>query len=143
MAAGGLILGAVGQAFSLFGGMKAAKAEKKAEKLRERQMELEGLRKKRENLRQSFIQKAEITSNAVSSGAGDSSALEGGVAGVTGQANRQNLAVNQDLEIGHGIFKQNAKAAKGRSIAAIGEGISSFGSLFGSSGGTTFKLGSY
>jgi len=134
MAAGGMILGVVGQAFGLIGGMKTAKAEKKAEKLREAQMNLEAQRKKRENIRSSLISKAEVTSTAVAQGAGDSSALEGGIAGITQAANRNNAAVEGDRQIGSAIFRQNAKAAKGRGIAAIGEGISSFGSLFGQSG---------
>lgn len=134
MAAAGAMLGIVGQAFGLIGGMKAAKAEKKAEKLREAQMNLEAMRKKRENIRTSLISKAEVTSTAVAQGAGDSSALEGGIAGITQAANRNNAAVEGDRQIGSAIFRQNAKAAKGRGIAAIGEGISSFGSLFGQSG---------
>lgn len=132
MAAGGMLLGVVGQAFSLIGGLKVAKAEKKAEKLREKQMNLEADRKKRENLRQSQIARANITSAAVTQGAGDSSGLAGGIAGVTNAANRNNVAVEQDRQIGTGIFRQNAKAAAGRGMAGIGEGISSFGSLFGS-----------
>jgi hypothetical protein len=143
MAAGGLILGVVGQAFSLYGGLKTAKAEKKAEKLRERQMELESLRKKRENFRQGQIQKAEVISNAVSSGAGESSALAGGIAGITGSVNRNNLAVNQDTEIGHSLFKQSRRAATGRGISGIGEGISAIGSLFGGQGGQMQALGGY
>ena len=134
MAAGGMLLGVVGQAFGLIGGLKTAKAEKKAEKLREQQMNLEAARKKRENIRTALISKAEVTSNAVANGAGDSSALEGGIAGIQNQANRQNVAVEQDRQIGAGIFKQNRKAAAGRSLAGIGEGIASMGSLFGQSG---------
>lgn len=136
MAAGGLLLGVVGQAFSLVGGLKAAKAEKKIEKLRERQMNLEAMRKKRENYRQSLIQKAEVTSSAVDQGAGESSALAGGIAGITGQVGRNNLAVEQDRQIGTSIFRQNEKVAKGRGIVAIGEGIGSFGSMLGGSGGS-------
>ena len=134
MAVAGALLGVVGQAFGLVGGLKAAKAEKKAEKLRERQMNLEAARKKRENIRTSLIQKAEVTATATAQGAGDSSALEGGIAGIEGAKNRNNLAVEQDRQIGAGIFKQNRKAAAGRGIAGIGEGISSIGSLFGQSG---------
>ena len=64
MAAAGFLLGAVGQVFGIVGGLKTAKAEKKAEKLRERQMELESMRKKRENFRQGQIQKAEVTASS-------------------------------------------------------------------------------
>ena len=132
MAAGGLLLGAVGQVFGIIGGLKVAKAEKKAEKLRKQQMELESMRKKREVFREGQIRRAEVTANATSQGAGEGSGLQGGLAGITGSVNRNNLAVNQDTEIGRGIFKANAKAAAGRGIASIGQGISSIGSLFGS-----------
>jgi hypothetical protein len=141
MAVAGALLGVVGQAFGLIGGLKTAKAEKKAEKLRERQMNLEAARKKRENIRQAQIQRAEVASNAVSSGAGDSSALAGGIAGIEGAANRNNVAVEQDRQIGAGIFRQNRKAASGRGIAGIGEGISAFGSSIG--GGAFSSIGSY
>ena len=82
MAAAGALLGAVGQVFGIIGGLKTAKAEKKMESLRERQMELEAMRKKRENIRQGLIARAEVTASAVGAGAGDSSALAGGLAGI-------------------------------------------------------------
>lgn len=140
MAAAGALLGVVGQVFGIVGGMKTAKAEKKMEKLRERQMELEAARKKRENIRTSLIQKADVTANATAQGAGDSSALEGGIAGIEGQKNRNNLAVNQDTEIGRSLFKYNAIAAKGRGIAAIGEGIANIGGTFGGMGGSFARV---
>ena len=135
MAAAGAIIGAVGQVFGIIGGLKTAKAEKKMEKLRERQMGLEAMRKKRENLRQGLIAQAEVTAGAVGAGAEDSSALSGGIAGIKGSVNRNNLAVSQDETIGHSMFRQNAKAAAGRGLASIGQGISSLGGAVGGMGG--------
>jgi hypothetical protein len=135
-------LAIVGQVFGFVGGMKTAKAERRAEGLRARQMELEGMRKKRENIRQAQIQRAEVTSNAVSSGAGESSALAGGLAGITGSQNRNNLAVNQDLQLGREMFRANAKAAKGRGISAVGDVITGISNTL-SKAGEQFAIGGY
>lgn len=121
----GGILGAVGQ-------MKMAKASAKAEKLRQRQMNLEAMRKKREIVREGVRARSEALSNATAQGGAEGTGLQGGLAQVTGQVNRNILATEQDRIIGNKIFKANQQYAKAGGLVALGQGISSLGSVFSS-----------
>lgn len=123
-------LSVVGGVISAMGAMKQAKASAKAEKLRERMMSLEAMRKRRELVREGVVARAQATSNAVSQGAGEGSALQGGIAQITNQQNRNVLASNQDEKLGHGVFKANRQYAAAGGMIAIGQGISSLGSAF-------------
>ena len=69
---------AIGGIVSAIGAMKQAKASAKAEKLRERQMRLEAMRKKRELIREGQVARAEALSNATAQGAASSTGLFGG-----------------------------------------------------------------
>ena len=124
-------LSVIGGVISAIGSMKQAKASAKAEKLRERMMGLEALRKRREIVREGVVARAQATSNAVAQGAGEGSGLQGGIAQITGRQNRNTLASTQDEEIGHKVFKANRQYAKAGGMIALGQGISSLGSAFG------------
>ena len=124
-------LSVVGGVVSAIGAMKQAKASAKAEKLRMRMMQLEAMRKRREIVREGVIAKAQATSNASAQGAGEGSALAGGLAQVTNQTNRGILASYQDQTLGEKVFKANAQYAKAGGMISIGQGISSLGSAFG------------
>lgn len=121
---------AIGGIVSAIGSMKQAKASAKAEKLRERQMRLEAMRKRRELIREGQVARAEALSNATSQGAASSTGLFGGYGQITGTTNRNVLATNQDEEISGKIFKANRQYASAGGLVAIGQGISSFGSAF-------------
>ena len=124
-------LSVIGGVISAIGSMKQAKSSAKAEKLRERMMGLEALRKRREIVREGVVARAQATSNAVAQGAGEGSGLQGGIAQITGRQNRNTLASTQDEEIGHKVFKANRQYAKAGGMIALGQGISSLGSAFG------------
>lgn len=124
-------LSVIGGVISAIGSMKQAKASAKAEKLRERMMTLEAMRKRREIVREGVVARATATSNATTQGAGEGSALQGGIAQITSQQNRNTLASTQDEELGHGVFAANRKYAKAGGMIAFGQGISSLGSAFG------------
>lgn len=124
-------LSVVGGVISAMGAMKQAKASAKAEKLRMRMMQLEAMRKRREIVREGVIAKAQATSNASAQGAGEGSALAGGLAQVTNQTGRGILASNQDEALGKKMFQTNASYAKAGGMIAIGQGISQLGSAFG------------
>jgi hypothetical protein len=91
------------------GKLQAAATEesKKAEALRARQMELDAMRTRREIVRSAVTARSLAIANAFQSGAENSSGLFGGLAQITAEGNRQGLAVNQNLEIGRGIFASN------------------------------------
>jgi len=132
MAAAFTILGTV---VGMVGQFKQAKAAKKAEALRQRQMNLEATRKKRELVREGIVARANATNAATAQGAGESSGLAGGIAQVTGQQNRNVLATNQDQQIGNGIFKANSQYADAGMLVSLGSGIQSLGSSIGSNWG--------
>src|SRR5574343_314479 len=113
----GAVLGAIGQ-------FKMAKAAKKAERLRERAMNPEALRKRREIVREGVLARAQALSAATAQGASDGSGLAGGRASITAQQNRNTLAVSQDQEISSGIFRANRQYTQGGTISSIGGGVS-------------------
>lgn len=123
-------LSVIGGVISAIGAKAQAKASAKAEKLRERMMSLEALRKRRELVREGVVARAQATSNAVAQGAGEGSALKGGISQITNQQSRNTLASTQDEELGHGVFAANRKYAKAGGMIAIGQGISSLSSAF-------------
>lgn len=124
-------LSIVGGVISALGAKAQAKASAKAEKLRERMMQLEAMRKRREIVREGVVARAQATSNATAQGAGEGSALQGGIAQITNQTNRNTLASRQDETLGSGVFKANRQYAKAGGMIAIGQGISNLGSAFG------------
>lgn len=124
-------LSVVGGVISALGAAKQAKASAKAEKLRERMMQLEAMRKRRELVREGVVARATATSNASAQGASEGSALQGGIAQITNQQNRNVQASFQDEKLGKGVFSANRAYAKAGGMIALGQGISSLGSAFG------------
>lgn len=121
------VLTVLGTGVSMFGQFKEAKASKKQEALRQRQMELEATRQRREQVRRATVARAQATANAYNQGSGDSSGLSGGLAQITSQANRNILGINQDEQIGNQVFKTNQQIASARFIQSVGSGVSSLG----------------
>lgn len=129
-AALGLGLSAVGTAAGVAGQVMSMNAAKKAEKLRERQMDLDTARQKREIARQAIVARSTALSSATEQGAQMGSGLQGGQAQITGSANQGILAANQNQEIGAGIFAANRKAASGNMLSSFGNGLSGLGGMF-------------
>lgn len=133
---GGTVMGVMGQ-------KKAIAAQKRAEELRKKQMELDSARQRREIARRATVARAQAVSDATAQGAGQSSALQGGIAQVTGDRNRGTLAVNQNTDIGRSIFDANMQRFKGESMMATGQGISAFGGMIGQNQEMFGRVGSY
>ena len=134
------LLSLAGTGMQVFGQMQQAEAMKDAEKLRRRQMNLEAGRARREQIRRAQVARASATSNAVAQGAQFSSALEGGKAQVTQEANRNIVAIEQDRKIGSEIFKANERSAEAGKLVALGGGVSSLGGAVSSMSGTLTRL---
>lgn len=134
------VLTVVGTLTSAFGQFKQAAASERQDNLRRRQMELEANRQRREQIRKATVARAQATASATNQGAGDSSGIQGGLAQITSQANRNIQGINQDEEIGRGIFKTNAQIASAQMIQNIGGGISSLGGAVAKAGPTFEKL---
>lgn len=137
------VLTVVGTVTSAFGQFKQYAASKRQEALRQRQMELEANRQRREQIRKATVARAKATASAYNQGAGDSSGLSGGLAQITSQANRNIQGINQDEEIGRGIFKTNQQIAGAQFIQSIGSGISSLGKTVSEYGPTAQKQYGY
>lgn len=121
----GAVLGFIGQS-------KEEKEARKAEQARRRQMQLESMRRKREMIRAASRARAEATNAAVSQGAGGSSGLQGGLAGVQNQLGGGLLANRQDTILANRVFDANIAASKARGFSMIGEAIGGFAGVFGS-----------
>ena len=126
-----IALGLVGGVMQAIGAAKQAKASEKAEKARQRMMQLEAMRKRREMIREATVARAQATSNATAQGAGEGSGLKGGIAQITSRTNAGILASNQDETLGNKVFAANRAYAKAGGLIALGGGISALGSAFG------------
>lgn len=150
MAAFSTIIGAIGVAAGIAGGVvqyagqqKAAKAQERAEKLREQQMNLDAARQRREIARKALQARSQAVAAGVNQGAQFGSGLAGGTAQISSSANQGILGVNQNQEIGAGIFAQNYQEYKGNSMASMGSGISSFGGMLVQNQEMLGRIGTY
>lgn len=85
----------------------AAAASQAAERLREQQMELEGIRRRRDIIRAAQGAAAVSRARSVAQGAQDSSSARAGVQRNATQGRIDALANLQNIEIGRGVFEQN------------------------------------
>lgn len=120
----GAVIGAVGQ-------MRQAKAAEKAEKAREKQMNLDVQRKRREALRQAAAARAVALNTASAQGAQFGSALPGAYGQIGGDTARNVVSLNQDQQLGKQVFAANRQYAQAGTLVALGQGIQSVGDSFG------------
>ena len=112
-----------GSAVGVAGTLISYSANKKAEKLRERQMNLEATRQKRSVAREANRQRALLAVQANAQGSNMGSGVAGAQAQSTSSAGDVTLAINQGQEIGAGIFSANRKAAFGGMVSGMGSGL--------------------
>jgi len=133
---------------TLFGGFKQMqgekeqiKAQKKAEKLRERQMNLQAMRERREVIRQATLARSTALATATSQGAAapGSSGLGGAYGQISGEAGRQKVAINQNQQIGQGIFAANRQYFQGSTQIGMGRAVAGGGQAVGSFLDSSFK----
>ena len=139
----GLALSAAGAVVQYTGAQAAASASQRSEALRKQQMDLDVMRRKREAIRQAQLARA--TGQAAATGQGVNSTDSSVVGSNSQQTSNQtgNLtALNQNAELGIGIFKANADQAAGQSTAALGGAIGSWGSGLINNAQTISKVGS-
>jgi membrane protein YqaA with SNARE-associated domain len=134
-------LSIIGTIASTAGSFMQYSASKKAEEIRRKQMKLEADRQRREQIRRAQVSRAKAVAAATNQGAGESSALLGGIAQTQNEASRNIVSINQDERAANRIFDYNAQAATGSMISALGSGISSLGGAVSSNAGTITRLG--
>lgn len=119
-------VGAVGQASAARSG---AAASRRAEMARQRQMQLETMRKQRSIFREQMRARSLALANTTNQGASaeGSSALPGGYGQISGETGRQSVALAENANIGAQIFQANADLANAQSQGAMWQGVGTIG----------------
>lgn len=141
MAVAGLVIGAVGLGLQVYGQMQQTKALKQAEADRQKQMNLDATRQRRQIARTAVMARSTALANATAQGAAGGSGLQGGYGQIEGQSGGQLLAVNQNQAIGQDIFKANQKYYNASVFTDIGSGMFSMGQGFMQNAGQISRVG--
>lgn len=153
----GIAASIAGAAGSLYASQQQASAQKRAiaaqqeaERQRQLAMNLDAQRKKREQIRQAQVYRAQALATTTAQGASQGSGLEGAYGQISGQSGTNLQGINQNQEIGNNIFAANraygqaqADMADAQGSAATFQGISSLGGGLVSNAGTIGKIGRY
>jgi hypothetical protein len=139
----GTAISAAGTVAGIAGQLMSASAAKKAEKLRETQMNLESAREKREIVRRSIMARSQALATGTAQGAQYGSGVAGAMGNVTNQAASGLLGVNQNQQIGAGIFSANRQMATAGMIGSFGSGLQSLGGSLVSNQDMYGRLGTY
>jgi hypothetical protein len=127
IALAGLAIGAAGTAVSVVGQQAQAAASATAEKARKMQMNLDASRRRRESIREAIIAKGLAVNTAEGQGAGEGTGLQGGLAQISGQRNRNIGDTNQNVTLGNKIFDANVASAQAGATVAFGQGAQQIG----------------
>lgn len=116
-----------------------ASKQREAEAVRQQQMNLESMRRKREMIRQANAASSMAVASATNQGGGESSGLAGALSTVSGRAGVGVLAGNQNQELGGKMFDINSQMATLQGERAGYEGMAGMASGIGSLGGAMIK----
>lgn len=114
---------AVGAVIGLATGMASLSAQKKAQKAAQKQQELADMRERRKLLRAAQIQKGTVTNYAGQVGALGSTAVAGGLSGLTNQVQSQIGYQSQSSQLANLQSKYLMKANTWNMIGDIGMGF--------------------
>jgi hypothetical protein len=126
------VAGIAGTAVSAIGAYTQYQGAKKAEAIRQKQMDLQAQRDRRASIRQALIARATASSNATAQGAGEGSGLAGGLAGISAQNASNQQGINQSQELGTQMFAANRQISSGQTMQSFGGAIQNFGDWFSS-----------
>ena len=137
----GLGLMAAGTVTQMKAARDAAKAQKRQAALQQKRMAIENRQRRLAALKEARYGQSALQNMQGIMGVGSS-----GMSGAYSASQTQlytNLGVfGQQLQIGHGIYQQQKKIASAESLAAMGQGMSSFGGfLYGNAGQIGGMLG--
>jgi hypothetical protein len=122
------VFGILGLGASIAGSRKAAKAEKRASRIRREMNNLEYRRKQRELIRESILAQAEIEYNASVLGvSAKDSSIKSGIGQNRKQFGQNSVALTQDFMLADRMFKVNSQFNKGQNLQQIGNAIGSVG----------------
>lgn len=141
MAVAGLVIGAIGIGLQVYGQAQQTKAMKAAEAEREKQMNLDAMRQRREIAKNAAMAHATALATATNQGAQFGSALPGAYGQIAGQAGNQFVGVQQNQQIGQNIFKDNMNYYNASVFTDIGSGLQSLGGTMVNNAGTFSRVG--
>lgn len=141
MAAVGLILQVAGLGLSLYGQSQQTAAMKRAEDARNKQMNLDAQRRRRDVIRNAVYAQAQARNTAASQGALYGSAYPGGQGQISGRAGNQTVESSQNQEIGSDIFAANKDYYNASVYTDIGAGLGSLGGMLVNNAGTIKRVG--
>lgn len=122
--------GIAGTALNYIGAKKAAAGAERAEKLRERQMNLTAAREKRSTVRQAIIARSQALSNSTAQNAAEGSGAQAGMGNVVSQAGSNIQGITQGQQIGTQMFDAQRQISRGQTQQSMGSAIAGFGDLF-------------
>lgn len=129
---------------------KSQRIAQEQENIRQRQMNLDAIRKKREIIRQQQMAMAQAQSTAVGQGADSGSALEGAYGSISGQSGVNLQGVNINQSMGNEMFALNRRGTQiGNQASAAGtaaagfSGLSSLGDSIVKNSETISRVGTY
>lgn len=141
MAVAGLILQAVGLGVSVVGQINQTSAAKKAEAARQKQMNLEESRRRRDIIRNTIATQAAARNTAANQGALYGSAYPGGQGQIAGRGGDQLVASRQNQDLGNDVFAANKDYYNASVLTDFGAGLSSLGGMLVSNAGTIKRVG--
>jgi hypothetical protein len=132
------------------------KGQQESEALRQKQLNLDATRRKREIMRASVAARSAALAQTTAQGAGapGGSALAGAYGSIAGRTGVNTLGVSQNQEIGNSMFDVHqqqlasyqqaaASAASAQGMMALGSGLSSMGGAALANAGTIGKVGTF
>lgn len=129
---------------------ESIRIQQETEQLRQRQMNLDAMRKQREIVRAGISARGLALATATAQGAARGSGLQGGYGQISGRTNVNMLGVSQNQEIGNAMFSNNRDllssyraSAAAQSSAALGAGLTSLGGQITANAGSISRVGTY
>lgn len=130
----GLGLAGAGAVVQADAARDAARGQRQAEAIRQRQMAVQADRERRQAIRAAMQARAGAMVGAVSQGAQAGSGIAGGVSQVVAEGGQQVGATNINENLGNLMFAANALVSRAQSQASIGQAVGNLGStILGSS----------
>lgn len=125
----GLGISAAGVGLAYKGHKDAAEAGEKAEKAREKAMNLDAQRRRRQVIREMQLAQSTALANATSQGAAEGSGLQGGYGEISNTGRTNIVGINQQQQLGADIFSANRAQASANSRASMGNAFQSVGGM--------------
>lgn len=141
VAVAGLAVGAAGAYVNYRGTQQVTRGQQQAENIRQRQVSLDALRRRRQTIRQALSARSLAISTAGSQGALYGSGLSGGLGQITGQETNQVRDLNQNEDLGNQMFAANRTVTQGNNTSQLGSGLTSLGNAAIRNIGTFREIG--